>query len=52
MRTWEEHIKLGELPQHSALEFFYWGRSLNRHIEIKKGVVYILHKPLQNGRQL
>jgi hypothetical protein len=52
MRTWEEHIKLGELPQHSALEFFYWGRSLNIHIEIKKGVVYVLHTPLQNGRQL
>jgi len=31
-----EHIKLGELPQHYALRFFCWGRSLKRHIEIKR----------------
>jgi hypothetical protein len=32
--------KIGELPRHNALGFFYWGRFLKIHIEIKKGVVY------------
>jgi hypothetical protein len=31
-----EHIKFGELPQHNALWYFCWGRSLKIHIEIKR----------------
>jgi hypothetical protein len=34
MGTWE-HIKLGELPKHNALEFFCYGRSLKIHTETK-----------------
>jgi hypothetical protein len=33
--TWE-NIKLGELPWHNALGFFWRGRSLKIHIEIKR----------------
>jgi hypothetical protein len=35
MGTWE-HIKLGELPWHNSQGFFWWGRSLKIHIEIKR----------------
>jgi hypothetical protein len=42
METWE-HIKLGELPKHNALRFFYWGRSL----KIKKEL-FTLHMGDQN----
>jgi hypothetical protein len=38
MGTWE-HIKLGELPQHNTLGFFWWGRSLKIDIERKRGLV-------------
>jgi hypothetical protein len=31
-----EHIKLGELPRHNALVFFYGRRSLKIHIKIKR----------------
>jgi hypothetical protein len=39
MGMWE-HIKLGELPPHNTLGFFYWGRSLKIHIEIKRECLY------------
>jgi hypothetical protein len=35
MGAWE-HIKLGELPGHNALGFFWWERSLKTHTEIKR----------------
>jgi hypothetical protein len=38
MGMWE-HIKLGELPQHSTLGFF-WGSSLKIHIEITREYLY------------
>jgi hypothetical protein len=34
MGTWE-HIKLGELPRHNALELFCWGRFLKIQIQIQ-----------------
>jgi hypothetical protein len=37
MGTWE-YIKFGELPQHNALWYFRWGRSLKIHIEIKRAL--------------
>jgi hypothetical protein len=35
--TWE-NIKLGELPWHNGLGFFWRGRSLKIHIEIKRAL--------------
>jgi hypothetical protein len=33
--------KIGELPQHSAIRFFCYRKSLKIHIENEKGVVYV-----------
>ncbi len=42
MGTWE-HIKLGELPQHNALQFFCQGRSLKIHTETRGVILWPFH---------
>jgi hypothetical protein len=37
-----ELIKLGELPQHNAIGFFCWERSLKIHREIKRALFLYL----------
>jgi hypothetical protein len=48
MKTWE-HIKLGELPKHSAVWFFCWGRSLKIHV--RDLLILSQHKPANNSVQ-